>query len=324
MIKTSATKLNTFLKTAIIVLVIFLTVFFNFTPQADAKDYVYAAPNASGEMTGEKKKPFKSIQRAIDAAEKDDKKVILLPGTYYENNIDLWDDVILDGLDKNKVTIIGENEHKAVITMYDDSEIQNLTIRNGKRGVYVAENADVLIWDCRINDNDKDGIKVEEAKIDDKHRLNIQKTIIAYNGWNGIYAKQRNFYLKDNFIYKNGWDGIEFDKNSEGTIKDTKIKENDGLGIRLTIDGSWIYIKDCTIRDNDKSGIEVRSKGGNGKISLDRKTKLYKNEDYGIVRLNDGTDKDQDYWNDHLKIDSDVRFWDNDKDPVSDIIKVDC
>jgi hypothetical protein len=303
----------------LVLMVGFVTVVPN---SAQAASKIYVDPSYQGEETGESAKPYTDLQKAIDKADKKNKEVILRPGTYKtKETIRVWPGVTVNGLDRDKVVIDGTKK-KTVIKLYHKSALEHVTVRGGKRGIDVREHAKATIWECKIIDNKKDGIRIKEADVRDQRKVRVLKTIITDNGWNGIYSEKRKFYLEDNEIYDNEGDGIEFASGSHGTIKNTRIKDNEGVGIKLFVDNSKIGIKNCTIRDNDKSGIEVRSNGGDGWISLNRKTKLYKNDKYGIVRINVGQNYGQNYWDNKLKIDSGVQFWDNDNGPVSHKIVV--
>jgi parallel beta-helix repeat protein len=131
----------------------------------------------------------------------------------------------------------------------------------------------------------------------------------------------RKVSIKDNYIFENEGDGIELREDSEGIIEDNDIKENDGVGLRLTIDETEMYVKDNTFRDNDKSGMEVRAKGKEGLVRLSDENKFYKNEEYGIVRI----EKEPfcaDQWNRSFIVENDTIFWENEISPYSHIIKV--
>ncbi len=285
-----------------------------------SSNFVYVDEDASGTEDGSSSHPFKKIQDGIDEAKDDHKDVYVRKGEY-EENLKLWKGVELHGSDRDKVKIKADDDDDPVIKMYDNTEIHNLTLKDGQYGVKVKGGAKAYISDCRIIDNDDDGIFAEAADTRNDEKLEIYNSIIAYNGWDGIYMEQRKFSVKNNEIYDNDKDGVEFEKGSEGVFEGNRVKNNDGVGLRLTIDKSELYIKNNTFRDNDKSGLEVRAEGKEGLISLNRKNKFYQNDQYGIVRvLQSSFGADQ--WNRSLKIDGGVRYWDNDWGNVSHIIKV--
>ncbi|MBD3244545.1 MAG: DUF1565 domain-containing protein [Candidatus Moranbacteria bacterium] len=283
---------------------------------------VYVDDDAKGKKDGTKDHPFKSIQKAIDIAKHHDcKNVFIKEGYYKQNNIELWEDIKITSPGRDKVIIDGNDKDEDVIKMYDDTKLQNVTIKGGKNGVEIKGNAKTLIWDSIIKNNKRDGVNIERSEASYEHKVNIHKTKIYNNGWNGIFSEKKRFYLEDNEIYNNGWDGVEFQQGSKGSIKRTTFKDNEGLGLRLTIDKSSITIDDCTFKDNDKSGLEVRRKDQGGYLKIRNETKFYKNDKYGIVRLVE-EEIIQNKWDDSVKINSDTKFWDNDYGDISHLIEV--
>jgi len=301
-------------------IIIFVMVTGNFT---NAKSNIYVDNDNNGNMTGDSANPYKDIQRALDEAKEKDVKVFIRDGKYFVDQIKIPEGVSLVGIseDPEKVVIHG-NGRDSVVKMYNRTKLENVTITAGKNGVEINDDSKALIWNCRIMDNKKDGVNIEEAPLIDKRQVNIHKSYIARNGWNGIYSEKRKFYLEDNEIDNNLRDGIEIAAGSEGTIKDINIKNNGGVGLKVYTANSTINLKDVTIKDNDKSGLEIRGNGQDGWINLDRKTKIFKNDGFGIVRLSIDRDYDDQFWRDTLKINDDVRFWENKKGNISGKIRI--
>ena len=120
---------------------------------------------------------------------------------------------------------------------------------------------------------------------------------------------------------ENDGDGVEFKKGSEGVFEDNRVKNNDGVGLRLTIDKSEIYVKDNTFRSNDKSGAEVDAEGTMGKIHFNYKNKFYENDGFGIVRV-EKSPFTANQWNNSLEIQGGINYWSNGNSDVSHFIKV--
>ncbi len=281
---------------------------------------VYVDADYSGEEEGSSSKPFTKIQDAIDKAADKDRDVYIREGEY-EENIKLLEDVKLYGSDKDEVMIEAEDDDEPVVKMYDDSEIFDVTLKEGQYGILVNDGSKAFIQDCIIIDNEDDGIFIQEAETDNDEIVEIYDSFIAHNGWNGIYSEERKFSIKRNEVYNNDGDGVEFADNSEGVFKDNLVKKNDGVGLRIFIDKSELYIKDNTFRDNNKSGIEVGTEGQLGKIVLDRKNKFYKNGNYGIIRV-ERSSFSFDQWNQSFVIEDGVTFWDNDDGEISHFVRV--
>jgi hypothetical protein len=281
---------------------------------------IYVDADYSGDEEGSSSKPFTKIQDAIDEAADRDRDVYVREGEY-EENLKLWEDVKLYGSDKDEVMIEAEDDDEPVIKMYDDSEIFDVTLKEGKYGVLVNNDSKAFIQDCIIIDNEDDGIFIQEAETDKDEIVEIYDSFIAHNGWNGIYSEERKFSIKRNEIYNNDGDGVEFANDSEGVFEDNLVKDNDGVGLRVFIDESELYIKDNTFRSNNKSGMEVGASGQWGKIVLDKKNKFYKNKNYGIVRVERAPFSSH-QWNQSLSIEHGVIFWDNDNVEISHSIRV--
>jgi hypothetical protein len=285
--------------------------------------YVYVDADYSGEEKGYSSKPYNTIQEAIDRAEKVCRDVYIREGYYKENEITLKDGIKIYAAGKDKVTIDADDEDKTVFYLEDDTKIHDVTIKGGEYGVYVKEDAEVTIYNVIVKDNDRDGIRVEEAdKLKDSQKVNILKSEIYDNDWNGIFMEKRKFYIDETIIRDNDHDGIYIERGSRGTIEDSEFKENEGVGMQLTIDESWISIQDSKIKKNEKSGIEIRYASDDGYIEIKDDTKIYDNDKYGIVRLIEDHDVDEDEWDDSVKIRSSVDIYDNHDGDQSHLIKI--
>ncbi len=312
-------KLNLKLLGGLIIVLVLIFSWITLGVGADS-DLIYVDDDASGTEDGSSSHPFEKIQDAIDEARDENKDVYVRKGDY-EENLKLWEGVELQGSDRDDVEIKADDDDDPVIKMYDNTEIRGVTLKDGQYGVLVNDGSKVYIGDCRIIDNEDDGIYAEEAKTKNSAILEVRDSIIAHNGWDGIYTEERKFSIKNNEIYNNDRDGVEFGKGSEGIFEGNRVKGNDGVGLRVTIDKSELYIKNNTFRDNDKSGLEVGAEGKEGLIDLNRKNKFYENDQYGIVRVERALFGD-DQWNRSLKIDRGIKFWDNGWGGVSHSVRV--
>lgn len=284
-------------------------------------DFVFVKAGYSGKEDGSYSKPFNKIQEAIDEARDQDKDVFIRKGKYKEN-IEIWEDVEVHGSGMDKVEIIAEDDDEPVVTMNDDTYLKEVTVKEGEYGILVEDDAKVQIRKVRVFDNEKDGIKAEKGETSNEYLVEIYECLIGYNEWNGIYMEERKSSIKDNEIFENEKDGVELEDDSEAILENNRIKDNDGVGLRLTIDESEIYLKDNTFRDNDKSGLEIRAEGEEGIVKVYDESKFYKNDKYGIVRLQEAPFT-ADQWNRSFIVDSDTIFWDNEIAPYSHIIRVD-
>lgn len=284
-----------------------------------AKSVVYVDANASGTMDGSYSHPYKKIQDGIDKAKKKKRNVSVKKGTYKEN-IKISSDVKVYGTDRDEVIITAKNKNKPVVTMKDDTTIERVTIKKGEVGVLIKEDDAAIVKNCKITNNDKDGIRIKSASKKEKYQAQIYDSYIAKNGWNGIYSEKRRTIIKNNDIYKNDKDGIELAKGARGSIKKNHIKDNDGDGIKVTIDGSKIWIDRNTVRGNERDGLEVRAYGDIGYIGV-KENKFYRNDRWGISRI-ERKPFNNNNWNSSLSIEGDNIFWENNDGTVSPIINV--
>ena len=297
-----------------------LTVSFLTFKVGAGSNFVYVDADYDGSEDGSSSHPFTEIQDAVDKAHKKGRDVYVRSGEYKEN-IKLWEGVELHGKDKDKVEIKADDDDEPVIKMYDNTEVHHVTVKDGQYGILVNDSAKAYIEDCIIRDNEDDGIFIEVAKTNNDNIVEIRDSSIYNNGWNGIYSEERKFSIKNNEIFNNDGDGAEFEKGSEGVFEDNKLKDNDGVGLRLTIDGSEIYVKDNTFRSNDKSGAEVGAEGKMGTIHFNYKNKFYENKGFGIVRV-ERSPFSADQWNNSLNIDGGINYWSNSGPDVSHFIRV--
>ncbi len=286
---------------------------------AGTKD-IYVDDDASGTQDGSASHPYKTIWEAIKKAEKTDKNVeIHLASGTYKENIVVPKNTKIFGAGTDKVTIKSDDDDKAVVKLNHKSEINKVTIKGGRYGVLVDGDDRASIIECIIKDNRKDGIKIEPASVQEKYIVSITDSKIYDNGGSGIYSEKRQLSIINNEIINNDGDGIDIEGGSSAWIYKNQIKDNDKSGLKLTLDGSSIWTKNNTYRDNDREGIEVESYGGNGRIDI-IKSKLYKNERYGISRVQRGNFSSS-VWN-GLTVQEDTTFWENVLGTLSCVIRV--
>jgi len=300
------TKINLTKKIGTVMLIVALL--FPSVSFAGTKD-IYVNAEASGTQDGSASHPHKTIWEAIKDAKKTDKKVDIhiAEGTYKENIV-VPKNTKIFGSGTDKVTIKSDNKSKAVVKLNHKSEINKVTIKGGKYGVLVDRDDRAYIIDCVIKDNRKDGIKIESASVEKKYITVITDSEIYNNGGSGIYSEKRQLSIIGNEIVNNDGDGIDIEGSSSAWIHKNNIKNNDKTGLKLTLDGSNIWTKNNTFRNNDREGIEVNAFGGLGRIDIN-KSKLYKNDRYGIARVQRGNFSAS-VW-DGLTVQEDTKFWEN-------------
>lgn len=284
---------------------------------AGSKKDIYVSYKASGTQNGSAAHPYKTISEALKNAPKNS-VVHVLAGTYKEN-IEIPKDVDVFGDERSTTIIEAADRDKPVVKMKDESRIDDFTIRKGKNGIEVKEDAEVSIIDMIIEDNHGNGIKVEEGSTKNSTKVSISENIIRDNDGNGIYSKKRRVVIMDNDIINNRKDGVNFEKGVSAWISGNQIKKNNASGMKMVLDESNIWTKSNTFRDNDREGVEIGSYGKSGRIDL-KKSKFWENDRYGIARIS-RNHKNAEVWK-GLTIQNDNEFSNNIKGAISDIITI--
>jgi hypothetical protein len=291
--------------------IVFVLPVFSFAGDND----IYVDADASGTKNGSSDHPYKTIGKALSKANKKS-KVHVAEGTYKENIV-IPGGVEIVGADETKVIIEAKDDDEEVVKMHHKTELNNVTVRGGRYGIKVSDYSEADIIGCIIENNDKDGIKVKKSKVDDDYIITVKRSIIRGNERAGFYAERSRISLIDNEIYDNDSDGIDLDAGVRAWIEGNRIKNNEGSGFKMTLDGSEIWTKKNTYKDNDREGVEIDTYGGSGRIDL-KKSKYYKNDRYGIARVSRGSFSSS-IWN-GLTFTSENIFYDNDHGEVSPII----
>lgn len=278
---------------------------------------IYVDKDASGKQDGSLKNPYKTITQALKKANDND-EVHIASGTYREN-IEIPSEVKVYGSDKDKVIIEAKDDDEEVVALNNKSLIDGVTIRGGKYGVEVNENDKASIIKCIIKNNKKDGIYIEKGSVEDKKKVSIIETEIEKNGRSGIFSEKRRLVIIDNFIHDNDSDGIDIAAGSSAWIEGNKMKENDGSGMKVVLDGSEIWTKNNTFYDNNREGLEINAYGNAGRVDIN-KSKFYKNDRWGIAKVQKGQFPVS-VWNGATVQDNNL-FWENKTGNVSDAILV--
>ena len=194
--------------------------------------------------------------------------------------------------------------------MEDDSEVDDFTIKRGKRGILVKKSAKASIIDCIVKYNKKDGIFIQGGDTKKSHQVVVSKSEIRNNGQAGIYSTgKRRVVIMDSEIYNNKSDGIDLAGGTSAWIAKNKVKNNGGSGFKLVIDNSDIWTKSNSIRNNKREGMEISFSGGAGRINI-AKTKIVNNDLHGIAKIQKGF-LTTSLWNKYLTVENNTQLWGN-------------
>ena len=247
---------------------------------------IYVETSASGTQNGSSEHPFKTIKQAMKEA--DEKTEIHISKGTYEENVDMKKGVKIFGEDEDDVVIESDDKDEPTVFMRHKTTINKVTIKKGKYGVKVDDDAKASIVKCVVKDSRGAGIKI---KGDGKHKddmVSISKTVVKENDGPGIFVpEKRRISITESEIVENKGDGIDLGKNISAWIADSSIKNNKKSGMKLVIDGASIWTKSNSIRNNNREGVEVSWYGGAGKINI-AKSKFFKNERFAVARVQRG------------------------------------
>ncbi len=245
---------------------------------------VYVDKDAKGSEEGTSNHPYHSISKALKNA-KEGTNVYISKGTYKEN-ITIPKGVKLFGKKKDigDVVIKSDNGDKPTVTMKHQTELNFLTIEGGRHGVRVLEDAKAKIYKVTIKKSDRDGIHIDSAPRDKKHRALIDSVEVRDSARAGIYSEKRDIVVINSNIHNNKSDGLDLAASMEAWLEDNRINSNGGSGIKVVLDGASVWSKSNSIRNNAREGVEVNSYGAAGNVGL-KKAQLVGNGRYGIARV---------------------------------------
>lgn len=268
---------------AIILASLFVLPFLSF---AGSQKKIYVDAKNLGTEDGSAANPFNTISEALRSAAKET-DVHIANGTYREN-IEIPKEVSVFGESRSGVIILAKNDDKAAVVMKDDTKINKVTIRLGKNGIKVKEDAEVSIIDCIIEDSEDDGISIEKGKVGKDQMVSISDSTIRNNERAGIFSEKRKLSLIDNEIVSNDKDGLVMQKGVSAWLEGNNFEENDGVGLRAVLDGSKIWTKNNKVEENKKGGVMIDAYGASGRIDL-KKTKFTDNDNFAVIRIARGS-----------------------------------
>jgi hypothetical protein len=245
--------------------------------------YVDGGASKSG-ATGSSAHPYRTISQALDHAHEGD-VVRVKSGTYKENiTIPKEVKVMGDKGKRDKVIIKADNDDQPTIVMKHGSELNAVTVKGGRHGIRVVEDAKAHIYDVTVKESSRDGIHIDAAKTDKKHRVLIDTVAVNDNARAGIFSEKRFVVIINSDVLRNGSDGIDLAAGTEAWFENSRFNNNKGSGMKLVIDGSSIWSKKNSIRYNGREGVEVNAYGAAGDIGF-KKASFIGNGHYGVSKM---------------------------------------
>ncbi|OGI15511.1 MAG: hypothetical protein A3E38_01015 [Candidatus Moranbacteria bacterium RIFCSPHIGHO2_12_FULL_54_9] len=245
---------------------------------------IFVDKNVSGSTDGTASHPYHTISEALRHATSGT-EVRVKDGTYEENiTIPKGVDVVGDSEKHDRVIIKGDNDNRPTVTMKHDTKLSHLTVKKGRHGIRILEDSKAHIFDVVVKDSDRDGIHIDAADRDKKHRVLIDKTKVMDSKRAGIYSEKRFIVLINSDIVENKGDGIDLALGTKAWLEDNRFNDNRGSGAKLTLDKASIFGKKNGFRNNKREGLEVNAFGAAGTIELKRSA-FVKNDRYGVARV---------------------------------------
>ncbi len=242
---------------------------------------IFVDKDAKGSESGSFSHPYRTIAQALKHA--DSGTEVRVKGGVYKENIQIPKGVKLvsDSENRSKVVIEGSDNNPTVL-MKHQSTLSHVTIKGGRNGIRVDDDAKAHIFDVVVKDAERDGIFIESASRQKSRRAYMEKVEVKNNGKSGVYAKKRLVVMVNSKVHDNTADGIDFQAGVDGWLADTKVYENKGTGWKVVLDGSEIWSEKNDFRANGREGVQVESFGAPGKFGA-KKSKMVGNNRYGIA-----------------------------------------
>lgn len=272
---------------------------------ASAYDLYVNASNTTGTEDGTETNPFNTIGEAVTAAAtlSGQPSIFIANGTYAEG-VDIDSPIKLFGESRDGV-IIDASGKKMGISIDADSDIEKLTVKKGRYGIYVSENSSADINDVKITESKDAGVQISKSSTGDSEKVTLKDSEISDSGGKGMYIQKRKVDIQNNEITNNDGEGIDIRAGVRGTIKKNAITDNEEGGIEVILGSTKLKIISNTIKGNKASGVNSQFYKENKKVGdvTVSKNKIRNNDKYGVnCQVPSGGVPIKDYWKKSLTL----------------------
>jgi len=214
-------------------------------PLTTSRGWLYVGGSGPGNYT--------RIQDAINNSYNGDTIYIYNESSPYYEHLWIQKSITLIGEEKNSTIIDGNGIDHVLSLDANAVNIKNLTIRNGRHGVYFLH---TMYYNCSIVNTIITQCSISGISARSTFNTVISKNLITNTMYYGIYLTQcNNDNVSENRIENNSYDGIRCSSCSSVLLQRNIIGKNNGSGIFL--DGS-IFMNITGNVFGPRNGITIR------------------------------------------------------------------
>ncbi|MEN8252034.1 MAG: right-handed parallel beta-helix repeat-containing protein [Patescibacteria group bacterium] len=249
--------------------------------------------------------PFETIVQAIESAQKNGQRDIIIKSGTYEEILVLPEDITLFGEGE---VIIKQNPESLIntITTNNNVNLLNITVSGGKVAVLVPYNTSAKFVNTTFSDASDFGVKMEnkerpraqkdedgkeiavyelfdktDEELENLPLVRFNNVIITKNRDQGMYLRDGHVEIIDSHIIENGEEGIDLHPHMYVKITNTESSNNGESGLETEIYDNIVIIENSTFDNNIKNGIALITSNGVGDITVSNST-ITNNKRFGI------------------------------------------
>jgi parallel beta-helix repeat protein len=223
---------------------------------------IVVSPTLPGCQTGTSE--FTSLETAVANANDGD-AIVVCPGTYNENTMDITKEICINGVDPNTTIVNAASNGRIFQVLADNVKISGLTLSganatNNTAAIHVGEAGDASqllnVSNCIVTGNSY-GIEMTL----NASQVTIDNCTITNNTTYGIFVAGTQHTISNNDVSANAAYGIVLGNTQNHTLQGNTVSNN--------VDGIWLFdstnnqITANTLQSNSNSGINLRSSMSN-------------------------------------------------------------
>jgi len=238
---------------------------------------------AAKKETGSNQEPFKTILKALEAAEENPEiKDIFIFAGEYPGEFELPQDINLYG-EPGETLINNKSLDGKTLVLKGNNTIQGLGIQGGRYAVHIPEEAKTIkIKNCQIKNASWYGIyNKKHPEANEEYSLEVTDSEISGNYKQGLYLQKGNFLMKNSKSINNSEEGVDLHLDMNSTIIDSEISNNGEGGIETELGNMTLTVQGCLIENNGSSGINLQSDSDGAVVKIENNS-VNDNRAFGI------------------------------------------